>query len=95
MIRNLGLRALQLSVLLCAVVLVLGLLRGPWFVVLWMFWFPGIAAVAYPMGISGFDPELYPGSALLVVVVDVAFWWLVIYLGLRLWTGWRGKRVNP
>ena len=94
MIRNLGVRALLLSVLLCAVVLVLGLLHGPLFVVLWMFWFPGIVAVAYPMGISGFDPELYPGSALLVVVVDVAFWWLVIYLGLRVWRGWRGRGLN-
>jgi hypothetical protein len=84
-------RALLLSVLLCVAVLVLGLLHGPLFVVLWIFWFPGIVAVAYPMGISGFDPELYPGSALLMVVVDVAFWWFVIYLGLRLWRVWQSK----
>jgi hypothetical protein len=78
--RSLGLRALRLSVLLCGVVLVLGFLHSTLFVVLWVFWFPGIAVVAYPLGISGFDTELYPRSALLMVFVNVLFWWLVIYL---------------
>jgi hypothetical protein len=78
--RSLGLRALLLSVLLCGVVFVLGLLHSTLFVVLWVFWFPGIAAVAYPLGISGFDTELYPRSALLMMFVNVLFWWLVIYL---------------
>ena len=95
MARNLGMRALLLSVLLCAIVLVLGLLHGRLSVVLWMFWFPGIVAVAYPMGISGFDPELYPGSALLMVIVAVAFWWLVIYVALRLWRWWQSRRGLP
>lgn len=81
--RSLGLRALLLSVLLCGAVLVLGLSHSRLFVVLWVFWFPGIAVVAYPLGISGFDTELYPRSALLMVFVNVLIWCLVIYLLMR------------
>jgi hypothetical protein len=89
---RLWLRALLMSILLCGVVLVLGLVRSSWFVGLWVFWFPGIALVSYPLGIGAFDLELHPMSALLIVLVDVAFWWLVVYLVLRLWRSWRSRR---
>lgn len=89
---SLGLRALLTSISLCGLVLVLGLLRRSLYVVLWIFWFPGIAAVAYPLGISRFDTELYPRSALLMVFIDVLFWWLVIYMFLRLRHSWRNRR---
>jgi len=90
--RRLWLRALLMSILLCGLAVLLGLLRSSLFVGLWIFWFPGMAAVAYPMGIGGFDPELYPMSALEMVLVDVAFWWLVVYLLLRLWRAWHNRR---
>jgi hypothetical protein len=80
------------SILLCGLVLLLGLFRNSLFVVLWLFWFPGIALVASPLGIKGFDTELYPKSALLVALVDVLFWWLVIYVFLRLWRTLRNRR---
>jgi hypothetical protein len=89
--RCLALRALLLSVLLCGLVLVLGLFRGSLFVVLWWFWFPGIAVVAYPSGMSGFDLELHPWSALFVVLVDVLFWWVVMDGLIRRHRVWRNR----
>jgi hypothetical protein len=90
---RLWLRALLTSILLCGVFLGLGLVGSSLSAVLWRFWFPGIALVSYPLGVAGFDLELYPKSALLVVLVDLVFWWLVVYVVLRLWRTWR-SRVN-
>ena len=73
----------------------LGLFHRGFSGTLWIFWLPGMAAVSYSLGAvvkGGFDAELHPGSASLVVLVDLIFWWLVIYLLLRLWHSWQSRR---
>jgi hypothetical protein len=90
--RNLGVRALLGSAGLCGLVLVLGLVPslGP---VLWAYWVPGMAAIAYPWNaIPGeFDPTMHRFSVSLMILADVLFWWLVIYTLLRLWRNWRTR----
>jgi hypothetical protein len=84
--RRVGLRALLVSVGLCGVVLLLDLLPGLRSV-LWIYWAPGMAVVAYLWdAIRGsFDAEMHPISSALAVLADVLFWWLVIYALFRVW----------
>jgi hypothetical protein len=97
---SLWLRALLISVALCGVAMLLGLVQGLG-QVLWIFWLPGMAAVAYPWGAlqGGFDAEMHPRFALLVVLADLLFWWLAIYVLLRLWRSCRSRlqanEMNP
>jgi len=91
--QRLWLRALLISIVLCGFALLLGLFSGlrP---VLWIYWVPGMAAVAYPWVAirGGFDPGMHPISAPLMMIADVLFWWLVIYVLLLLSRNWRNRR---
>jgi len=86
LMRSLAIRALLISIGLCVLALLLGLFPGSGSV-LWIFWVPGTAAVVYPWNAiqGGFDAEMHPWAATLTVLADVLFWWLVIYVLLRLW----------
>jgi len=50
-----------------------------------------MAAVAYPWNAlrGGFDLEMHPGAGAIMALADVLFWWLAVYLSLRLWRSWR------
>ena len=94
--RSLGLQALLGSMGLCGLALLRGLIPslGP---VLWVYWAPGMAAIAYLWNaVRGeFDPTMHRISVPLMILADVLFWWLVIYVLLRLQRNRRSLRQIP
>jgi hypothetical protein len=91
--RSPWLRALLISIGLCGLALLFDLLFGLRSVV-WIYGAPGMAVVAYLWNAirGSFDPET-PISSALILLADVLFWWLVVYVVIRLWRTWR-SRVN-
>jgi hypothetical protein len=62
--------------------------------VVWIYCAPGMAVVGYLWNAirGSFDPET-PISSALILLADVLFWWLLVYVVLRLGRTWR-SRVN-
>jgi hypothetical protein len=52
-----------------------------------------MAAIGYSWSAlrGEFDPTMHRISVPLMIVADVLFWWLVIYVLLRLWRRWRQR----
>ncbi len=83
--RSPWLRALLISIGLFGLALLfdlLSVLRS----VVWIYWAPGMAVVAYLWNAirGSFDPET-PISSAVILLAGVLFWWLVIYALFRVW----------
>ena len=94
--QSLGLRALLGSAGLCGLALLLGLIPSLG-AVLWVYWAPGMAAIAYPWNAvrGDFDPTMHRISVPLMILADVLFWWLVIYVLFRLRRNRRNLSQTP